>query len=219
MQRILRGAATLIATGLVTVPTLFIPALAAPPDDVFKDSDNNVYIIGATADGLGSRTRVETDQPYTRTIRASYCGQITVNTTSTVTDIGDSWTVNGTVVNQSSLTALSGDDLPSCSSNAFSPVPSVTNWIDGDYTDSTRERVVFSGFEPGKRYEVVYNDVSRTRSVSENDCGYFRVSNTNANPMGTTVGIDGTTYTVASLPQADPPYCRNEIYYTPETWN
>ena len=218
MRRILRGAATLIGAGVLTIPTIFLPAFAARPADVFRDADNNVYIIGATADGLGTSTRVETDQPYTRNVRAGYCGELRINTTSTVPDIGDSWTVGSNTITQASLTSLTGDNLPSCVSNSFAPTPTVTNWIDGNYTDGTRERVVFSGFTPGQRQEVTYNDVNRTRNIRENDCGFFRVSNTASNPMGTTIGIDGTTYTVASLPLAEGPYSRSGVCYEPVSW-
>lgn len=203
-----------LASVAATLAISFMPfaAQAAPPPDVFKDSDGNVYIHGSTATSLGESTRISIDTPLVRKVRAGYCGEIRLSTSSSLPSIGDSWKVNGgTTIARSSLATFSNPDLvPKCSQNSFVPTAS-GNFIDGD-------RVVLTGFTPGMSYDVTFMDVDSFRSVRANECNFFRISNTTKSPVPASFMIGSNSYTTASLTMADPPLCRSNVRYVPSTW-
>ena len=206
----------LLGIAIASSSVICSSASAVPPPDVFKDIDGNVYVHGTTADGMDVSERMGlTGTPLTATIRAGYCGELRLSTTSSRPDIGSNWKVDGgATITGTSFPVLTGDAEPSCRGNAFSPAAS-NNYKD----DLSRVFLVEGSYTPGIRYEVEFLDVDATRSMRKNACNFFRVSNTARNPIPDNFTIDGTAYTLASLPTAEPQLCRNNVAYTPETWD
>lgn len=203
------------------------PALAAPPPDVFKDSDGNVYIHGSTAAGLGTNAAASTSEDLVRRVQAGYCGEIRLSTSSSLPAIGNSWTVGGTTRARASLPSITDPDLlPTCRNAAWTPVLTAAITAAGGFVDNSvsgRDRVFLLGYSSGVSQEVTFNDVADSQRLRANSCGFVRISNTAANPVPNTLTIAGQTYTVSSLTTAAPPLCRREgssyVQYTPESWN
>jgi hypothetical protein len=130
----LAGAAALVLSTIAQV------ASASPPPDVFKDNRGNVYIHGGLATTLAGQAsaRAQTDEAYSRNLRAGYCGEIRLATSSTLPSIGDSWTINGQTKLRSSLPVISDRNLlPRCSSNAFIPALDSSITSAGGFIDNT----------------------------------------------------------------------------------
>lgn len=213
---------TLAASALPAIASM---AQAAPPPDVFKDSLGNVYIHGTTASSLGGSASATTSEKLTRRVRAGYCGEIRLATSSTLPNIGNSWTVNSVTRTAASLPSITvREELPRCSGNAFTPALSSAITSAGGYVDNTTSvpRIVLTGFTPGISYDVRFNDVSASQNLRPNECGFFRISNTERNPIPAVLTIGGTDYTVANLTTASPPLCRREgssyVRYNPANW-
>jgi len=218
-KKIARAGAVLSFALSAIAPAL--PAAAAVPADIFKDSQGNVYIHGSIATSLGESARIGTNEPLTRRIRAGYCGEIRIAPSSTVPDIGGMWTVNGGNYLESNLTTYTTtEQTPRCSGNAFVPAPQSGS---NGFVDS-QGRVFLTGFTPGVSYDVAFQGVNATRSINRNNCGFFRISNTTSNPMPEILVIGDADYGVASLPVAAPPLCQRNsqngtyIRYVPSTW-
>lgn len=214
----------------VVAATAALPALAAPPPDVFKDSRGNVYVHGTLATTLSGQAsaRIETDEPLVRRIRAGYCGEVRISTSSSLPSIGDSWTIGGTSRLMSNLPSVTAREmLPRCSGNAFAPALTAAMTSAGGYVDNTGTvpKVYLIGFGAGVSQDVGFDDVNASQSARPNQCGYYRVSNTEANPIADVLTINGTDYTVASLTVADPPLCQrgangtSYVRYNPLSWN
>lgn len=190
-----------------------LPVDAAPPPAVFKDAAGNVYIhSGVTA---GAKVNVAlVGAPLTRKIRAGYCGQITLNP-STSSDLGDSVNVGGTNISLATITTPA--TLPKCVGNAFEPPATVHfRTSDGRYT--------LRGFTPGVSYSVQFNDVPASGNAIVNGCGFATIRNTTKRPLPAQIKVNGTAYSVVSLPIADPPICRRNTEtgvstrYVPVSW-
>ena len=215
----------LAALGSLSLASSVLPSIAAVPADIFKDSAGNVYVHGSTASTMAANAnaRISTNEPLTRTIRAGYCGEIRISTSSTLPSIGNSWTVgSGAAITRPTTVFSSRETLPACRSNAFTPAAS------GNFVDSTTagvDRVILTGFTPGQSYQVSFNGVNASQSARPNACGFYRISNTAANPIPSQLTINGTTVTVANLPVAAPPLCQRNsstgtyVRYVPDTWN
>ncbi|NJN57772.1 MAG: hypothetical protein HC879_09865 [Leptolyngbyaceae cyanobacterium SL_5_9] len=200
-----------------------LPAVAAVPADVFKDSQGNVYIHGSTATNLGQSTRIQTDEPLTRRIRAGYCGEIRISPSSTVPNIGSNWQINSSSYSMDDLNVyLNTAETPRCSGNTLTPAPQ--SGFSGFREPNAQNRVTLTGFTPGVSYDVVFQGINSTRSYNRNNCNFFRISNTPSNPMPATLTINGTNHTVSSLPTAAPPLCQRNsqtgdyVRYVPSTW-
>lgn len=215
--------------GTATIASSALPAAAAPPPDVFKDARGNVYVIGTVAQTLASdaSARIQTDQSLTRRVRAGYCGEVRLATSSTLPSIGDSWTINGQTRTRAALPSITSRELlPRCSGNAFAPALDASTTTAGGYIDNTASvpRVFLVGYSPGISYDVDFNDVNSSQAARPNQCGFYRLSNTEANPLPSTLTISGTNYTVSSLTVADPPLCQRGssgqyVRYNPMSWN
>jgi hypothetical protein len=195
-----------------------LPAAAAVPADVFKDSQGNIYIHGSTATALGGQAIVGTDTPLYRNIRAGYCGEIRISPSTSQPDIGSSWVVNdGASIALASLNNV-GSDAPRCSSNAFVPAVASPGFTDSD------GRAVLTGFTPGVSYQVQFEGQTASRSIRPNNCGFFRISNTTRNPAPGRITVSGTNHTTSSLPVSAPPLCQRNsetgayVRYIPSTW-
>jgi len=226
MKSLLKRAlfASILASSVL--PALASMVQATPPPDIFKDAQGNVYIHGATATSLGQQASVTTSANLSRRVRAGFCGEIRLAESSALPSIGDSWTVGTTIRTRSSLPQITDRaQLPRCSGNSFTPSLSDAITSAGGYVDSTTTspRVFLVGYTPGISYEVTFNDVSSSQNLRPNACGFFRISNTERNPIPATLTIGGTSYTVADLTTATPPLCRSEggghILYIPSSWN
>jgi len=216
-----------VLLGLAGAVAPMFPSLAAPPPDVFRDSDGNVYVHGTTAAGLATNATASTSEDLVRRVQAGYCGELRLSTSSSLPSIGDSWTVGGTSRARASLPSITDSDLlPTCRNATWTPAltPAITaagGFIDNSVTG--RDRVYLLGFSSGVSQEVTFNDVSETQRLRTNACGFVRISNTAANPVPDTLTISGQSYTTTSLTVAAPPLCRREgagyVQYTPESWN
>lgn len=201
---------------------------AAPPPDVFRDADDNVYVIGATAEAMGDRMEVTSqDEPLTRRRRAGFCGETRLSTTSTLPALGDSWTLRGqTYTRTGFVTVTDRDALPKCRNATWTPALTPEITAAGGFVDATvegRDRVYILGGEPGVSDDVTFNDVPSSSRKRPNACGFFRISNTLRNPIPATLTIGENTYTVNQLPVGVPPLCRrvgnNYEMFTPTDWD
>lgn len=220
----MRRAALAIGSTALAVTAFPMAALAAPPD-VFKDAQGNVYIHGTTATGLGQQASATTSETLSRRVRAGYCGEVRLAETSTLPNIGDSWTVSGSTRTRASLPVITDRaQLPRCSGNAFTPALSGAITTAGGFVDSTTTspRVFLVGYTPGISYDVAFNDVNASQNLRPNACGFFRIANTDANPVPAELTISSTTYTVSTLQTAAPPLCQRVgntyIRYNPTNW-
>ncbi|NJL54687.1 hypothetical protein HC928_05450 [bacterium] len=216
--------ASAIVLGSVTV------AQAAPPPDVFKDARGNVFVHGTTATTMNGQAnaRLGLNEPLSRSVRAGYCGEIRLSTSSTLPSIGDSWTIGATTRTRAALVSITDRALlPRCSGNAFSPALTSAITSAGGFIDATTTtpRVFLTGYTAGVSSDVLFNDVDASRSASANQCGFYRFTNSEANPLPATLTINGMDYTVSSLTVADPPLCQRNaagtgyVRYNPLSWN
>ena len=175
-----------------------------------------------------ANARIETDEPLTRKIRAGYCGEVRISTSSSLPDIGTSWTIGGTTRQMANLPSVTAREmLPRCSGNAFAPALTSAMTSAGGYVDNTGTvpKVYLIGYAAGVSQDVMFNGVNSSQSARPNQCGYYRISNTESNPIADVLTINGTDYTVASLPVADPPLCQrgangtSYVRYNPLSWN
>ncbi|WP_017711166.1 hypothetical protein [Prochlorothrix hollandica] len=74
--------------------------------------------------------------------------------------------------------------------------------------DSTGTRVVVSELTPYESYKTTYA-IPKTRTVSNNACGFYTLSSTSAYPFttGHVININGTNQTVGSLTSVVTPRC------------
>ncbi|NJL41835.1 MAG: hypothetical protein HC899_38060 [Leptolyngbyaceae cyanobacterium SM1_4_3] len=201
----------LFALGLLSVvPSALapVPAIAQSTPDIFRDSAGNVYVQNAAATTLASGgRRIITNEPLTRSIRAGFCGELVISTSTTLPAIGNAWTVGTTNVSRPTTTVTNREALPTCRNAAFVPAAS------GSFVDATtpgRDRVVLTGYAPGQSYQVQFTGINSSQTVTQNQCGFFRLSNTQTNPLPTQLTINGSAVTVASLPVAAPPLCQRQ---------
>lgn len=218
----------LLTAGLTVLAPLFpLPALSAPPPDVFKDSDGNVFIHGSTAASLGSSSRYSTSASLVRNMRAGYCGEIRLSTSTSLPSIGNTWSVNNDVLRlRSNLVSITtAAALPRCRGNTFTPALSVAITTSGGFIDNTSSTpvVYLVEHDPGVSVPVRFADVNTSVALRPNQCNYFRLNNTTRNPLPASLTIGDEVYTVASLPTAAPLICQRQdngsyLRYVPATW-
>lgn len=218
----------LALTALAGVLAPMIPALAAPPPNVFQDADGNVYIHGSLAAGLASNATAQTSGFLTRNVRPGYCGEIRLATSASLPSIGDSWTIGGTNRLRSNLVSITSDSLlPSCRNAAWTPTLTAAITAAGGFVDNTpggNGRVVLLGFASGVSTPVEFADIPQSMSLRRNQCGFVRISNSASNPAPASLTIGGTTYNTTTATIATAPLCRetgNGTYetFTPSSWN
>lgn len=218
----------LALTALAGILAPMIPALAAPPPNVFKDADGNVYIHGTLAAGLSSDATAQTSGSLTRNVRPGYCGEIRLAPSASLPSIGNSWSIGGTTRLRSNLINITSDTaLPACRNAAWSTALTAAITAAGGYVDNTPGgdgRVVLVGFTPGVATAVQYTDVPQSISLRRNQCGFVRISNSASNPAPASLTIGGTTYNTTTATIATAPRCietGNGTYetFTPSSWN
>lgn len=210
-----RRLAALLGSGTLALGgSSFQPSNAAPPPAVFKDSAGNVYVHT----GVTTGARVDVDlvgAPLTKKIRAGYCGQITLSPSASIPDLGNSVTISGTNINLTTITATANP--PSCTGNTFTPATTTPFKL-------SNGRVVLPGYTAGTSYDVKLNDLPAKASTTVNACSFATIRNTVAKPLPDQIKINGTAYTVASLPVANPPICQRNsdtgvsTRYVPASW-
>ncbi len=225
MKSLLHRALFVSALTASALPTIAPLVHAVPPPDVFKDAQGNVYIHGTTAANLGQQASATTSENLSRRVRAGFCGEIRLAESSTLPSVGDSWSIGATTRTRSSLPQITDRaQLPRCSNAAFTPALSTAITSAGGFVDATTSspRVFLTGYTPGVSYEVTFNDVSASQNLRPNACGFFRIANTEANPVPASLTIGSTTYTVSTLQVAAPPICQRVgntyVRYNPVTW-
>lgn len=176
-------------SGAVGLAISALPAFAAP----FKDSLGNIHIQDASP---GTSLQLEAGE-LKRTIKANFCGLVTVSKPNSTTPLPATVTVGGETINVSSLAELS---LPSCKDNTLSEArPDNFRTPDG--------RVVVVGKTVGIGYPVIYPGVPASRSLRANACGFAKITNSTSNPAPETFAYGGQSYTTASLPVEVPGRC------------
>lgn len=218
-MRIQKKRAIALSGAVLAMLSAVAPAFAAPPADVFKDSDGNVYVHGATSPGAGMSLPVEyVGRGKESRLRANYCGEVAITITSSRPDLGNSITIvdeQGTT--NLDVSTLPEETRPRCvGQNLEEPRANDYKTPDGD--------VILVGRTAGLYSEVSFNDLNYTSNRRANGCGFIRISNTTRSPLPADLVINGTNHNIAALPEADPPVCRgnsSEGYtlYLPETWN
>jgi len=204
-----KRALSLLSLGAIALTSL--PCDATPPPAVFKDSAGNIYVhSGVTA---GDHIPVKlTGQPYKKTYKAGACGQIVLKTSTKLPSLGNSVTINGT--NTDVATVASGTSK--CTSGAFSPAAT------SNFKDS-KGAIVLVGYTANQSYQVAFNDVPDEFKQTVNACGVAIIKNNAKHTIGTALNINGTDYTVSSLPTAEPPLCRKvngtATLYVPGSWS
>lgn len=124
-------------------------------------------------------------------------------------------TIGGTVINLASLTTPA--NVPRCVGSAFDP-PATANFKDA------AGKFVLRGYTPGASYDVKFDDVPASGNATVNGCSFATIRNTTKKPLPAQIKINGTAYTVASLPVSAPPICRRNsetgvsTRYVPASW-
>lgn len=215
----------LVLLGLAGAASPMIPALAAPPPNVFKDSAGNVYIHGTLAAGLNDNSRATTSTSLVRNVRAGYCGEVRIAPSSALPSIGDLWQVGSVSINRSGLPIITDDaQLPNCRNATWTPTLTAAITTAGGFVDDTpggNGRVTFLGQTPGVNVAITYNDIGTSINLRRNQCGFVRI---NANSAPQSFTINGTAYTTAGLTVATAPLCRetqDNVYetFSPSSWN
>lgn len=209
---VFRKALSLLGLGVIALSA--IPANAATPPAVFKDSSGNVYIHS----GVTSGSKVEVafvGTALTRKIRAGYCGQISLTPSTSLPSLGNSVTINGTTINLATISTVA--TAPSCTGNTFTPATTTPFKL-------ASGRVVLTGYTAGTSYEVKFDDLPAKANVTVNGCSFATIRNTTKRPLPASIKINGTSYTISTLTTADPPLCRKDAAsgvatkYVPDTW-
>lgn len=207
-----KKALTLLGLSAFTLSS--IAANAAIPPSVFKDASGNVYVhTGVTA---GAKVEVAlVGTALTKKVRAGYCGQITLNPSTSLPSLGNSVTINGTTINLATINTVA--TAPSCTSNTFTPATTTPFKL-------ASGKVVLTGYSAGTSYDVKFNDLPSTANTTVNACNFATIKSTTKRPLPSQIKVNGTSYTISTLTTADPPLCRKDsstgtsTKYVPDTW-
>jgi hypothetical protein len=206
-----RAAATLSLT--IALSTLAQIATATPI--ARKSPDGSIHITGLT-DYASYQLAYKAIDP-TRSVSVNACGvaKLTTNANFPLSATSNLSVSGGTAFQVSSL-----------------PIQATPNCRDGQLAGNTTPAaqlrdsngsVYFTGLTPYAKVSVAYIDLEATRKVKANSCGALKIAPNVKFPMtgvidiktdtGSTVGSINTT----TVPQADPPSCRNDVLSTPST--
>lgn len=210
MVRVKRVAAFL-SLGVIALTSL--PADAAAPPAVFKDSAGTVYVHSGVS--AGQKLKVEyIGQAFKKTVKAGACGQITLGTNASMPRLGNSVVVGNMTINLATVVTAT-TPLPKCTNGTWKTTPSA------NYKTATKVYLV--GYTPQQSYVASFPDVDNHFNATVNGCAFATIKSTPSRPMPSAIKIDGTSYTVSSLTTTDPPLCRKTgstvTLYTPPSWN
>ena len=144
----------------------------------------------------------------TRRVTANACGLVVLRDSAT-NALTDLVSVYGVTINQATLP---NQLLPRC--------------VDGNLEEARTANFKTGAGEvvivktPNTVYEAAYGG-GRDRNVTANACGFAAINESSSYPWASnpTIVIGGTTYTVATLPTANPePLCRSGQLYMPAGW-
>ncbi|HEY9661274.1 MAG TPA: hypothetical protein V6C65_22700 [Allocoleopsis sp.] len=192
------------AGAVAIVLSSVLPAIAAPT--IFRDSDNNVYVMG-----LQPQTRINltyNEMMRGRDYQASPCGLITLRNTST-NPISGTISVGGTNVD---TTTLPTQLLPACDNGTLQEARTAN-------FKTTSGDVIIVGRTAGS-YVTIQTPQDRDRSGTTNACGFVRFSNSTSyqHAAATNVTFGSTTSDIGQLTEKDAPLCSRGSLYVPASW-
>lgn len=188
-----------------------ISAIATPPPAVYKAADGEIVMHT----GLSPSEQVDVEYPNipaTRKLKADYCGLVTIPNSDSQ-PIGSTVTIDG------------GSPISVSSLPIQTKPPCVNNTLQESRTSNfklSNGSVIIVGKTPGISSTVSFDGSNTVRRVRANNCGFLTIRPTDALPIGTSIKLNGTTYTVSSLSTDKLPVCRSEdgmsVKYVPSTW-
>lgn len=196
-------------------------AFASTPPDVFRGTDGRIYIHGQSS--ISNPPVIVSTTPPSRRIRAGSCGELTINRTQSLPQLGAEFRVVGVDTFDWVEPFQNLDSMPRCVNGQM--VPAFDSKAFGLREGSELTRVVLLGegnpFTPGISYPVEMSNIETTRRPRPNACGFYRVSSTDRFPVSY-VSIGSTRIQVAGLPVAAPPICVRRsgqpYHYIPVSW-
>jgi hypothetical protein len=190
----------------VTSKANAVPFGAATVYKVTQSGISSVYLSGT------ANSKIEVDlgsTPKTTARVVGSCGEVKIAVPTSGSFAG--LKVDGTSIDTASLPIQT---LPTCISGAFSEArPANFKTPNG--------QVVVVGKTAGSAATIALpSDV--TKNINVNSCGFGKITATETLPL-TSFSIAGTSYTLASLPNAgQPPVCKVadgvSTIYTPSSW-
>jgi hypothetical protein len=206
MRKQLARAGAVLGIAMTSFPLLAMVANASVPS-IFRDAQNNVYIMGQSPQTRVSLTY--NGMLRSRDYQANSCGWVTLRNSST-NPISGTIVVGGTNVDTSSLpTQL----LPTCTNGT----PQETR--NANFKTSTGD-VVIVGRTAGS-YVTVQVPQNRDRAGTANACGFVRFTNstTYQHQGSTNIGFGGSySGEISNLEQRDAPLCSRGSLYVPASW-
>lgn len=203
----------ILALSLGAIISNIAPAAAIPYQSatVYKAMDraNQIVVFSGTS---GSRIQVNlgsSPRPVARL--AGNCGEVRISPPASGDFTG--LEVDGTAIDASSLSVQT---LPSCVNGSFAEART------SNFKTPTGQ-VVVVGKTPGSAVAVSL-PAAVTRNVTINACGFGVLRPTSSSgPLPSSFSVGTTSYTLASLPDAQtPPYCRTvngtPYGYVPTSW-
>jgi len=196
LKRLFAGA------GITAIALSSLPAQAAPPPSVFKDTLGNVYVISGV--NYGDKVKVElAGVPLQKKVRAGACGQISIHTSLSMPSVGTHVTVSGKAIDLTTIAAGAGTEKCTTTTGAFTPP------VTQSYKD-TKGKYILVGYTAGTQYDVIYSDLPSYFNVAVNHCAFASVKASAAHPLSGSFKINGTTYSASTLTVADPPLCKRQ---------
>lgn len=207
----------LLALGLgigVSLSAIGVPAIAQTfnGNNIYKITRTNgtpaVIVANRTA---GQRLSILFPNALSeRRVTANACGLVVLRDTST-NPLAELQSVDSETIDQS---ALPTQLLPRC--------------VDGTLEEARAAHFKTGAGEvvlvktPNTVYEATYTG-GKTANVTVNACGFAQINSTSTRDLSsaeyTSFEVDGTTYDLATLPEASPePVCRTGNLYVPAMW-
>jgi hypothetical protein len=206
MRKQLARAGAILGIAMTSFPLFAMVANASVPS-IFRDAQNNVYIMGQSPQSRVSLTY--NGMLRSRDYQANSCGWVTLRNSST-SPITGTIVVGGTNVDTASLpTQL----LPNCTNGTAQETRNA------NFKTSTGDVVIVN--RPAGSYVTVQVPQNRDRSATANACGFARFTNsTTYQHQGTTDIAFSSNYsgTINALPQRDAPLCSRGNLYVPANW-
>jgi hypothetical protein len=196
---------TKILVGLLAAFSLSAPVFANPT--LSRDSDGNLYVAGLAPGAEYELTFPNADK--IRTVVANACGALLVRYGSgTPLPSSFSYRVTGTTTAGTSVnpSELPVGLVPTCTNGQWDVAPTVN-------FRTSSNTIVIIGVTPNVSHQIVTQE-NRTRKAKANACGFARYANGTANPIPAVVIADGSSVTVANLPDR-PLLCRNGRTFAP----
>lgn len=191
--------------GLISLTAIVAQASYSEPYKSVVNGKTAIYIPGQTAGQPANIVSPSTPKAKVITLNNCGIGRISKGTTSPIIDI------TGSGVNFSSKTS---GTKPTCTldktSGAYTSSWSATV---GSILDDGTAFYIKGGTGAGAITISTINDSKI--STKANNCGTIRISVSDTKPM-TTFKLNGTDYTLDSLPDKLPEQCKTNVKYLPQ---